>query len=189
MAKFEVGDKVLVEAEITDTSHGEPKYYVKTEWGTNKWAYEREIHPMDAKTYEDGMNEAWEIARRIMSEEINDGYSGEELIEIFGAKGTCDGCDGILKRHTAAEAAEKIAAWEESRKIHVGDVVEVGKKGTESYIGTAVITNVYADGCYLVFGDGESMNCGSGGLTKTGRHIDIAGLLAQIGGNNGQDDD
>ena len=187
--KFEIGDKVLVEGVIRRIDVGKPEYLVVTKCGNPKWVYEDEIRPMPAKdinvpTYEDGMRDAWEMAKKIVSDITHGGYSTRELVEIFGAEYTYGGSTKILHKLTATEAAEKITAWEESKRIHVGDVVEVGEKGTESYTGTAVVTNTFDDSCYLLFTDGESEIFENRCITKTGRRVDIASLLSQIGGQD-----
>ena len=175
---YKVGQKVLVEAEIVAVDCNEPKYNVRTEWGANKRAYEHEIHPM-SKTYEDGLNEAWEMAKKIVLSEENGGYSDRELIEIFCAECAYNGSHEILQRLTATEAADKVATWEDgSKQIHVGDVARIDG------CGTAVVTQVRNGDCQLLFSDGGTGYAGFANIHKTGRHIDIAGLLVKIGGDS-----
>lgn len=173
MKEFEVGDKVLVEAEIVDKSEVNlNKYQIDIdcyEYSSYAWVNGKNVHPDDAitKTYEDGMTEAWELSKNISTQ-----YTEKELGEIFGFPYPLK-----LLELTAQEAAEKIKAWEDAKEIHVGDVVKitVGK-----YEG--IVSKVEGEGCYVVFGDGSSRKFGKDYLIKTGRTIDIAGLLAEIGG-------
>lgn len=181
-AGFKVGDKVLVEAEILEVRENpESRYKVASasfEYDPKstlmpRHIYTDKVYPIFEKTYKDGMAEAWETARRIMMFEKDGGLSLQESVEIFGADNFAD----VFKNFTAAEAAAKIKAWEDAKEIHVGDVVKitVGK-----YEG--IVSKVEGEGCYVVFGDGSSRKFGKDYFIKTGRTIDIAGLLAEIGG-------
>ena len=107
------------------------------------------------KTYEDGLNEAWEVARKIGSA---DGYKCGELEEIFGSLSISN----ILCTNTASEAIAKIKEYEE---IKVGDeVVNVaGKKSVVVQVEGLVITIVESDG---VVGRWSKED-----FKKTGRHF------------------
>lgn len=174
--KYKIGDIVLVEAEIVDTSPGEPGYLVKTERGSDKWVYELEIRPMDSRTYEDGLIDGWETARRLFNRPDDGGFTQTELDEIFG----CDWRD-VINRYTAAEAAEKIREWKDRKQIHVGDVVRIDG------CAKAVVTQVDENGdCQVLYSDGCTGYADLADIRKTGRSIDIAGLLAEIGGNDAE---
>lgn len=174
MSKFKVGDRVLVEGVIgTPPSNNEP--HIKTvriadAYGMN--IYEKYIHPAQEKTYEDGLNDAWETAGKIVS-----AIPCDDLIDIFDT----DYWKEIFKDKTASEAIEKIKAWEdEKNKIHVGDVIE-----TEDGC-NAVVIRINDDTFTALFKDGDTViytYTRDWGLKKTGRVIDIEGLLRQIGGN------
>ena len=172
MKEFKVGDKVLVEAEITNIFDG--RYNLKTTYrGASICMMEMQsnkVYPLSAgKTYEDGMAEAWDLSKNISTQ-----YTEKELGEIFGFPYPLK-----LLELTAQEAAAKIKAWEDAKEIHAGDVVKitVGK-----YEG--IVSKVEGEGCYVIFGDGSSRKFRRDDLIKTGRKIDIAGLLAEIGGRN-----
>lgn len=70
------------------------------------------------KTYEDGLNEAWKAARKIACLSSDDGYTMEELIEIFGL----ESISIIFKEQSANEAITKIKEYE--NRIGVGDEVK-----------------------------------------------------------------
>lgn len=194
MNKHEVGDKVLLQAEIkgVDETSFYP-YHVSID-GAQAWVREEDIFEdsvkiygkedileSSVKSYEDGMNDAWDAARKIASSETDGGYSSGELCEIFGEESVL-GVSKILQKLTAAEAAAKIADWEENKKIHVGDVVKVGKEGEGSFCGTAVVTAIYGDWYCLIFDDGETGKVKAKELSKTGRKVDVDGFLQQIKG-------
>lgn len=73
------------------------------------------------KTYEDGLNEAWEYMRKIVTtkrfETISEYY--DYLRGIFGT----NSANEVLETNSASEAITKIKEYEEKRKIHVGDEI------------------------------------------------------------------
>ena len=119
-----------------------------------------------------GQEEAWEFVRNIALSEIYGGYSNNELKEIFGSI-----CLDDIFNLTYTEAAAKVAEWERKKEeICVGDVVEC-----EEHYGVVVGVGE----CYIkVFtSDWKPFQWMKKDCTKTGRHIDIASMLAQIGGD------
>lgn len=70
------------------------------------------------KTYEDGLNEAWELARKLLCD--SDNYV--KLEDIFD----CHTLDGIFSNYTATEAVAKINEYD-NRNVEVGDEVEFNK--------------------------------------------------------------
>lgn len=179
MQKFEVGDKVLVEAEIVDKSEVNlNKYQIDIdcyEYSSYAWVNGKNIHRGDiaTKTYEDGMAEAWELLKIISTQ-----YTEKELEEIFGFPYPLK-----LLELTAQEAAAKIKAWEDAKEIHVGDVVKMTGGEFEG-----VVSKVKGSGCYVIFGDGSSGRFAKDDLIKTDRKINITGLLAEIGGAENEAD-
>ena len=118
------------------------------------------------KTYEDGLNEAWEVARKIGS---NNGYSCGELSDIFGS------CSAgyVFDYFTASEA---IDAMENYEKIKVGDEVK--------YLGSVgvVIEDYSEDQVILMWSNGTTaIGISKKDVTKTGRHFsEIEDLLKQM---------
>lgn len=120
-----------------------------------------------------GQQEAWELAKNIALDEMFGGYKVSELKEIFGLMYLPE-----IFRLTYSEAAAKVAAWEKAKEeLCVGDEVELtnGVKFFLTYSCDDIVNGVSGSG-----------RCFEGILVqeckKTGRHFDIASMLAQIGG-------
>lgn len=120
-----------------------------------------------------GQNEAWELARKIAVVPKKGGCTGRELIEIFNTSTISE----ILYEHTYPEAAAKVEAWEKAT-IRLGDEVERNDGGDDKFI-VSLIRNGRISGIT------QNGNVFNDHLVeywhKTGRHIDIEGLLNQIG--------
>lgn len=127
--------------------------------------WDREI----PKTYEDGLNDAWELARKIATM-----LSTSERAKIFGY--VVDGITvtDILRSFTPQEAIAKLKAHEE--EIKVGDVVE-----SDSGIKAVVIEK--ANHYFMVFTQDSAVGTWNDTCCKkTGKHIEIESLLGQIRG-------
>ena len=125
----------------------------------------------EMKTYEDGLNEAWEAARKIA---CNDGYTWTELENIFNSRSM----NSIISFFTASEVIEKINHYEETKvEIKVGDEV------TDNDGWNGVVTCISPDGEYLVvtLQDGSALRWEKEHFKKTGRHFpQIAEVLKQM---------
>ena len=161
--KYKVGDEVMVKAKITsvlgtaytaDCSCG--NFYLKNE----------DILHEPQMTAE----EAWEIAKKLFAD-----YSNTELDEIFGKGWSFP----KLMELTPQEVKVKIEALEAEKEIKVGDVVKVG-----CYTGLVVSDDNMDDSYDILFSDGGTSKINIKDLKKTGRHIDIEGILKQIGGTD-----
>lgn len=126
------------------------------------------------EAYQQGMNDAWEIAKKLYLDKRNGGLSDVELEEIFGQLTVSK----IFMRYTPQEIEAKIEAWEKSKaEIKTGDVVRHDKMGVH------IVTNVREGGIYTLMSINGQCACSERKhLTKTGRTIDIQGILEQIGG-------
>ena len=74
------------------------------------------------KTYEDGLNEAWELARKLIISGYDGAYSAKDMRDIWKHGGFLS----ILKDFTAQQALEKLKKYETQKKkveIHVGDEI------------------------------------------------------------------
>lgn len=173
MMNYKVGDEVLVKAVINDIFVGEVHpYEVKAVdnpmCGSSArviYVREEDVLPVPDMTAE----EAWEIAKNLFAN-----YSNSELDEIFGKGWSFS----KLMELTPQEAKAKIEAWEAEKEIKVGDVViRCGE--------SCIVTNESRDdGFYdVLFKDGTTGAYQRSSLKKTGRRIDINGLLKQIGGD------
>lgn len=66
----------------------------------------------EKKAYNRGLNEAWEVVRKIIEDVVDGGYSSDVLREIFGVSTV----QTIFKLNTAPEAIAKIKAYEDKQK-------------------------------------------------------------------------
>lgn len=119
------------------------------------------------KTYEDGLNDAWEVARKIA---CTDGYKCGELDNIFGSHSA----NTILSFLTASEAIDAIENYE---GIKVGDEV------TDDEEWKGVVTWINPNGEYMevMLEDGTTIQWKKASFKKTGRHFpQIEEVLKQM---------
>ena len=198
MSKYKTGDKVVLEI-IQDDSYGDYKVGNETHfWWNSHELLDKVAEPLSEYTEPleveasrlikenaklkaeiesaeaTGQQEAWELARKII---CSPGYSISELKEIFGSKSIswCISCN------TYNEAAAKVAEWEQKKEeICVGDMLlsnRTSNKCVVTYIGCELITVLWDDGSC----SNKPKNFIREGFKKIG-HIDVASMLAQIGG-------
>ena len=176
--KYQVGDTVymkgtVVEVDLEDDVLG---LNVDFEQSGEKWVNPRGVSLCDPsdKTYEQGLEDAWELARKLYEMKL------EKLQEVFGGFETEL---EVIQHLTPQEALAKLKAYEEESEIKVGDVVSNG---------THVLLCVKEDYGYGYFyfldKDGSHIfltkeNLKKSKFTKTGKHIDIESLLEQIKGD------
>lgn len=170
--EFKIGDEVLVKAKVhfVVNQDTELPYEVKGMDNTKDnprtiWVSEKDIQSIPDMTAE----EAWEIAKKLFAD-----YSNTELDEIFGKGWSFP----KLMELTPQQAKAKIEAWESSKEIKVGDVVNVcGDIGVVTSFGTDrdSIHVIYSDGIVNSYRKDKD-------IKKTGSHIDIDWFLKQIGG-------
>ncbi len=120
------------------------------------------------KTYEDGSNETWEVARKIVG--VDDGYTSGQLSDIFGS---CS-LSYIFDYFTASEVIKKIKEYE---KFKVGDEVIDSSMSEKK----SVVVRVDGTVITVMEGDGTAIRTGIKGFKKTGRHFpQIAEVLRQM---------
>lgn len=137
--------------------------------GSGEWREEKSL-----SAYNKGMNDAWEIAKKLYLNKKNGGLSNAEVEEIFGQLTTSE----IFLQYTPQEIKPKIEAWEKAKaEIKVGDVV----MDTEDNV-FCVLQKLKHNKYALLNNKGNHSYLPGSELTKTGRTIDIASLLEQIGG-------
>lgn len=185
MSEYKVGDKVLVEARVVSEEKSIDEYRIKiNSYTDDSWVKKDKIYPLTAKdtnipvkTYEDGLNDAWKLAGMMVIHEKDGGFGKDKIEKIFGHRYV----DYIFGDLTGVEAAAKIGKWEAQQNIQVQDQV---RYGDTNHLG--VVMNVIRQDedieYYVWWGSGSSSYERANDLTKTGRTIDITGLLAQIGG-------
>ena len=192
MSKYKIGDKFIVEIDdvmLGSTAENNPTalYRIK---GFNSLVFDKngldkleKIPTSDAKDwsetieamereYNRGLNDAWELARKIA-----DISTTKERADIFGY--CCDGItvSDILRDFTPQQAIAKLEAYEKSKQIQVGDVVYAnGVQGV-------VIDIISDDDCYIYDENGCIEVVKFEKINKTGRTVDIEHLLEQIRGN------
>lgn len=132
--------------------------------------------------YQKGLDDAWEAAKKIFGYEMDGGIPINEIWKVFGYAEDATFCTADIIRHnTAAEAINKIKAYEEKQndKIEVGD--EVNWLG-DCFIVTRIFQprtqkeqcdGIDDDGC--VYHDVLMDD-----LEKTGRHFDIDKILGEM---------
>lgn len=123
---------------------------------------------LKAEAYNKGLEDAWNVTKKIYDGECDGGYSYDELDEIFGTRS----CHHILESFTVFEAVEKVKAYEEKQmqydEFKVGDEVYQLNESYR-YVISAFIDD---DRAVLISKHG---NWGTGPLNtlkKTGRHFD-----------------
>lgn len=186
MSDYKVGDKFVVEIDKVFEQEGEKLYRAK---GMKSLVFDanglRKLTPLsnysqqwekiaDQRSdlgFNAGQEEAWKLALKLRYMDY------EDKVECFGL-----GYDGkekwieVMENYTYAEAAAKVAEWKKAKEeICVGDVVECeGSYGVVVGVGECYIKGFTSDWTPFQW---MKQSC-----TKTGRHIDIESMLAQIGG-------
>jgi hypothetical protein len=128
--------------------------------------------------YQRGLEDAWNVARKIAVETDDGGVSISALYEMFGTESMCM----IMKNNTVHDVTNKLKAYEEKQKaddgIKVGDEVafhhDDGRPDT-----VVVVTYIGQDG-FIDGMDGRGTQYAHKNptnWTKTGRHFDIAKIL------------
>lgn len=144
-----------------------------------------EIDAIQKTAYENGLHDAWEIAKKI---ECNSGYDGDELIEMFGTYNV----ETIFAKYKASEALERVRAYEEQKaktfndEIKVGDEIVIKALHPNREISVIVykIGHVNTTPMYYCISFEES--CGftiayNKAIKKTGRHFpQITNLMSKI---------
>jgi hypothetical protein len=117
-----------------------------------------------AEGYEQGLNDAWELARKIFT------FNKNKMEDVFGfVEKRC-----VFDNLSPQEAFVKLKAYEEAQ-IEVGDVV-IDLDGKER-----VVLFVDFKGVAQIYGSHGVTNINKEHLKKTGKHIDIQSILEQIG--------
>lgn len=132
--------------------------------------------------YERGMEDAWELARKIGSHEDLDGFTFNEMEEIFGDRTPSE----VFEDYEIHDAMKAYKEWlkekeEADKKPKTGDVVEVtdniggySEKGVFMSEGRDGFTYISKNGLICV---AKKANFS---FRKTGEHVDILGMLDKI---------
>lgn len=169
--RYKVGDEVLLKVAYVKNSGNDAVFEFL---GVDGETYM--ICPHTSSIYKPDMTaeEAWEIAKNLFAN-----YSNTELDDIFGKGWSFP----KLMELTPHEAKARIEAWEAEKEIKVGDEVRLKRDPGDEY--KFFITN--KDGFEISGFSGFKGSVFSRRnirlYEKTGRHIDIEGILKQIGGD------
>ena len=121
------------------------------------------------KTYQRGLEDAWEAARRIVVDTDHGGLALGTLSEIFGTQSY----SYIMRENTAQDAIAKLKTYEDKQK----DRIEVGDE-VIAPCGKAVVTLIETDDLVHYLYSGGDYGCiEPQKLKKTGKHYDIQSIL------------
>ena len=125
--------------------------------------------------YQRGLEDAWNVARKIAVETDDGGVSISALYEMFGT----ESMRMIMKNNTVYDAIAKLKAYEEKQKaddeIKVGDeVIYIEHK----FIVFATETEEHYASLFDV--NGRHASASQSECKKTGRHFDIDKILAEM---------
>lgn len=129
---------------------------------------------IEEKTYEDGLNEAWAAAKKIVLRKEHGGLLCKDLERIFEREPEWEVEYSVFKNLTPQEVIAKLEAYEAEKQIKVGDVV-VGN------IFKGIVTGICNGRAFIMYDDGSSKEISIDKCQKTGKHIDISSILAEIG--------
>ena len=172
--KFKVGDEVLIKgviSKIDDRDFTHCPYCLQT---TNHTVWvEEDMLSMDnsTKTYEQGLEEGWELAGKIvdMKYDLRD--------KILGTNIDNHTLDAITDNFTAAQVKEKIEQYERLNSIKVGDKVL-----SSHFIGGGIITHIRGDDTAdVIFSNGKvGSSIPIKSFTKAGSNVDISAFLKKL---------
>lgn len=170
---YKVGDEVLVKAEVKDDDgHGGKLIKLKGIDGLAPvWFEVYELIPAD-KTYESGLHDAWELAKKIAGESKDGGIPCDAMCVMFGT----DILPIIFTNFTFEDCRDKIEAYEKEKEIKVENVVE-DNEGTKAL----VIDEATENTCFVFTENGCVEEWYKRDLKNTGKKISIESLLKEIG--------
>lgn len=151
---------------------GNPKFrsYEKELEDIRKNQYALLQHDVEEALRNEGREEAWNLARKVMD------MSAKDRVDAFG--------DTRLLNITNPgyfEVSKKYDEWK--KKFSVGDIVLVRDEGRA--IVTDVATDIYEEGevsCNCLFVDGASAYYSTDDLVKTDDHIDLSYIFKKLKG-------
>lgn len=189
--KYTVDDEVLIKGTVVDVGNPKETSYpykirldeddIAVSW--SEWFTKSSVVGMasdlvrveDQKTYEQGLNDAWEMVKKITI--------GLELCKLQTIYDGFDTMSAIVQRYSAQEAIDLYNAWKERNEIKMGDIVEV----VDCCNGMKELGIFYHenDGCLCVLLPGyawpQNLTKTSYTLRKVGESgLDIAGALKKI---------
>lgn len=180
--KYKIGDEVLVKAKIIGCSENgiydvmaNRATILETSLIDKIHIREDDIVHVPDMTAE----EAWKLAIKLRYMDF------EDKIELFNLdpSPSREAWLEIMENMSPESVRDKIEAWEAEKEIKVGDVViETSGLGSK-YIGVVTQITGNQNSVCMTYSDGSVGVTLAKRLKKTGRRIDITGLLNQIGGD------
>lgn len=168
--KHKIGDDVLVKTRIVNVL--ERQYIAQCSCG-NFYISDEDVQERDAVMTAE---EAWGIARRVEM------LSAKDINEISGYLTPVE----VINNFSPQQAKAKIEAWKAKKEINIGDeVVPKHSPNTDEYkFFVTLIDEDEEEETLSGFSgfNGDVFSCRNiNEYQKTGRHIDIEGMLEQIG--------
>lgn len=164
-------DEEIIDASVAYVYRSNGTNYSTTESVNLK----EESEWLSKKTYEDGLNDVWECAKKLLKGE----YDQYKRFEIFGNTDV----DNIFTLLTGAEALAKLKKYEEEQEQKEAAEIKIGDEVTDNDGWNGVVTWVSPDGEYMVvtLQDGSALRLKKEHFKKTGRHFSqIEEVLKQM---------
>lgn len=137
--KYKVGDEVLVKGKVVDildtTFRGtDYPYKIRFDYDNLAVAWSEACTETciagtadefvkaedNQKTYEQGLNDAWEMAQLLSKCTLDGGLTPDEMHAIYNSAHS----GYIISNYSVKEAIDKYNTWKEKQKFKMGDVVE-----------------------------------------------------------------
>lgn len=148
--------------------------YYKPKCDTEE-AYQRGLSEGNDIGYKDGVkdgqNEAWEAAKKLFST-----MAESDIERAFPIEWNSGGFKALMNLQPQ-EAIERLKSYEDD-KIKRGDIVNIKGSCNDDVLG--VVTKVWEDNCYIVWGDGSGGAWCKDSVVKTGKHADIDKFFEEI---------
>lgn len=171
--KFKVGDEVLLKGTVIEIDYD---FGILVDTSLGRISALREdlfLFREDDKTYEQGLEEGWELAEKVIS------MSHEERDNILGTNLDNHSIDCIMDSFTAAKVKEKFEQYDRLHNIRVGDkVISEGFSG-----GTGLVTfiNPVRKTADILLRSGKVIkNVNIKTLLKVSGHVDMCELLNKL---------
>lgn len=181
--KYKVGDEVIAKVRISEVYEKNNYPYEAVNVSHRNKARSIALRESDIIQEPDmTAEEAWEIARKIVVSASEGGMTIEDYENIFGKIG----CDEIIATMTPQQAKARIEAQKAEKEIKVGDEVAHKKNPNRDdfkFFVTKLDKKENRISGVSGFDGGVFWGRNITEYQKTGRHIDIDGLLKQIGGD------
>lgn len=157
------------------------RYYKERETKEKECMENKEIKGLENNyAYKKGLEEAWEITRKLALNPRDGGYNVGEVDSIFGSRWY-----DVLLEMSIHEVKEKIAAYEaEQAKPKLGDIVKFVHKSNGITTYTGIYSGSDDDFHWLLIPDHKTPSKFPScvwTIEKTGKYFDIQSMLDEIG--------